>query len=174
MNSRSKVNSLIPLPIVPIILLKLLLVPATIDPKNGSTPPLFLPASNSLANWAGFPRIFNPDATPTKDYIVYILLIPLICFCFSGVEISIGERWICASSTSTKLKPILDRSCILLSYISDIFFLKQSLISTPFIPKELRWNVCYYCEDTYSLIDFCWMGRYFYIDWTCFIKETIN
>jgi hypothetical protein len=84
---------------VPIILLKLLLIPATIDLKTGMAPPRFLPASNSLTNWEGLPRMFKPDATPTKAYIVYILLIPLMCFCLRGVLISIGERLMLASST---------------------------------------------------------------------------
>jgi hypothetical protein len=44
MNSRSKVSSLTPLPMVPMILLTLLLVPATIDLKKGTAPPRFLPA----------------------------------------------------------------------------------------------------------------------------------
>jgi hypothetical protein len=42
--------------------------------------------------------MFKPEATPTKAYIVYILVIPFICFCFTGTLIYIGERLIVASS----------------------------------------------------------------------------
>lgn len=43
--------------------------------------------------------MFNPEAIPTKLSMVYILLMPLRCFCLRGVVISTGERWMCASST---------------------------------------------------------------------------
>lgn len=139
MNYRSKVSSLTPLPIVPMILLKLLLVPATIEPKKGTKPPLFLPASNSLANCEGLPRMLSPEAIPTNDYIVYILLMPLTCFCLSGVDIYTGERWMCASYTSTMLSPTLESNLLVFSVMSEILFLMHSFISMPLIPSELRW-----------------------------------
>ena len=89
MNYLSKVSSLKPLPIVPIILLILLLIPATIALQKGKTPPLFLAASNSLLNWAGFPRMLSPEAMPTKASMAYIWLMLLICLVFKGTLMSI-------------------------------------------------------------------------------------